>query len=201
MRFIVLCCVWLQILGGIAMAEERDRVLEKATFAGGCFWCMEPQFKGIDGVTSVVSGYTGGVTKNPTYEQVSMGDTGHVESIEITYDPRKVKYVDLLIVFWENVDPMDSEGQFCDKGSQYHAGVFVHSPQQRTAAEASKAEVAKKLGKDVATFIRDASVFYPAEDYHQEFYIKSQARYKMYRAGCGRDVRLQEIWKKSPVEK
>ena len=172
---------------------------ETAILAGGCFWCMEPQFKGLNGVISVVSGYTGGTTQNPTYEQVSAGNAGHVESIEITYDPRQVNYEDLLAIFWENIDPMDAQGQFCDKGSQYKAGIFSHSPAQRTAAELSKTNITKKLGAEIATFIRDADVFYPAEDYHQEFYIKSQARYKSYREGCGRDARLQEVWKKAPA--
>jgi peptide-methionine (S)-S-oxide reductase len=197
MRIIIMVTVLLATLfGGTAMAADTS---EQATFAGGCFWCMEPQFKNIEGVTKVVSGYTGGTTKNPTYEQVSEGNTGHIESIEISYNPSKVKFKDLLAIFWENIDPMDADGQFCDKGSQYRAGIFVHSAQQRADAEASKVAIAKKLGVDVATFIRDASIFYPAEDYHQDFYIKSQTRYKMYRKGCGRDERLKEVWSKAPA--
>lgn len=193
MRWLVMavCVVWVT-LGGTAMAAKTT---QQATFAGGCFWCMEPQFKGIDGVISVYSGYTGGEVKNPTYEEVSRGNTGHVEAIEVTFDPELVTYQALLDVFWKNIDPFDAKGQFCDKGSQYLAGIFVHSAQQRAEAEASQRAVEKQFAKSVATFIRDARVFYPAEDYHQEFYIKSQARYKQYREGCGRDARLKEVWK------
>lgn len=164
-----------------------------ATFAGGCFWCMEPEFHGLEGVNKVVSGYTGGTVAHPTYEQVSSGNTGHVEAIQITYDPAKVSYQKLLEIFWSNVDPLDPHGQFCDKGSQYRAGIFFHDPQQQTLAEASQQKMTQKLGKQVATFIRAAEPFYPAEDYHQEYFIKSKLRYKMYRSGCGRDERLQEI--------
>lgn len=166
-----------------------------ATFAGGCFWCMEPEFSSIPGVSKVTSGYTGGTVKNPTYEQVSGGGTGHVEAIQVQYDPSKVTYEHLLDIFWENVDPLDEFGQFCDKGSQYRAGIFYHGEEQKKAAEASKAKVGKMFSKPVATIIRQASEFYPAEDYHQEYYIKSKTRYKMYRTGCGRDNRLQELWK------
>ncbi len=166
---------------------------EKATFAGGCFWCMEAEFANIEGVSKVVSGYTGGRTKNPTYEQVSSGITGHFEAIEITYDPKQVSYAKLLEIFWENIDPLDEYGQFCDKGSQYRAGIFVHSPEQRKLAEASKVRVAQKFKAPVATTIRDADVFYAAEDYHQQYYIKSKDRYKRYREGCGRDDRLEQL--------
>lgn len=175
---------------GALMADDTK---QKATFAGGCFWCMEAEFAGIEGVSSVTSGYTGGHTKNPTYEQVSSGITGHLEAIEITYDPAKVSYEKLLGIFWDNIDPLDEYGQFCDKGSQYRAGIFVHSPKQRELAEASKQRIAKKFNAEVATIVRDAGTFYPAEDYHQQYYIKSKDRYKRYRAGCGRDARLEEL--------
>lgn len=178
------------IYSGAVMANEP---IQKATFAGGCFWCMEAEFAGIDGVSKVISGYTGGHTKNPTYEQVSSGITGHLEAIEITYDPAKVSYEKLLGIFWDNIDPLDEYGQFCDKGSQYRAGIFVHSPEQRTQAEASKQRIAKKFSAEIATIIKDADTFYPAEDYHQQYYIKSKDRYKRYRAGCGRDARLEEL--------
>ena len=166
---------------------------QTATFAGGCFWCMEPEFAQIPGVNKVTSGYTGGHVANPTYEQVSTGSTGHLEAIEVTYDPTKVKYEQLLDIFWENIDPLDEKGQFCDKGEQYRAGIFTHDETQATLAEASKEKVAKRFGKPVATIIKPATVFYPAEDYHQEYYIKSRDRYKRYRMGCGRDVRLEEL--------
>ena len=166
-----------------------------ATFAGGCFWCMDGEFSAVPGVAHVVSGYTGGTTKNPTYEQVSSGDTGHVEAIEVTYDPAKVSYAQLLDIFWRNVDPLDQYGQFCDKGSQYRAGIYYHGEVQKKLAEASKEHVkAMFKGENIATLIAPASEFYPAEDYHQDYYIKNRIRYKMYRQGCGRDGRLQELW-------
>lgn len=169
---------------------------EKATFAGGCFWCMEPEFKTIPGVSSVVSGYTGGTTENPTYEQVSTGNTGHFEAIEVTYDPAQVSYQKLLDIFWANVDPLDEYGQFCDKGSQYRAGIFVHSDAQKDAAETSRQQVAEHLKQPIATVIKPAAIFYPAEDYHQDYYIKNRTRYKLYRLGCGRDTRLEQLKKK-----
>lgn len=173
------------------MAAERT-----ATFAGGCFWCMHGEFATIPGVTKVVSGYTGGTTKNPTYEQVSAGNTGHVEAIEVTYDSTNVTYQQLLDIFWKNIDPLDEHGQFCDKGSQYRAGIFTHDEEQKKLAEESRKKVESMFSKPVATIIKPASVFYPAEDYHQDYYIKSKARYKMYRAGCGRDERINELWQK-----
>ncbi|MFN7902359.1 MAG: peptide-methionine (S)-S-oxide reductase MsrA [Holosporales bacterium] len=170
--------------------------LEKAVFAGGCFWCMQAEFSVVPGVTHVVSGYTGGHTQNPTYERVSLGNTGHVEAIEVTYDPAKVSYKNLLDIFWRNVDPLDARGQFCDKGSQYLAGIFVANDAEKIAAEASKTAIERKLGQKVATLIVPTSVFYPAEDYHQDFHIKNSNRYKSYRAGCGRDERLQHLQQK-----
>ncbi len=168
--------------------------VKTATFAGGCFWCMQGEFAAIPGVSKVVSGYTGGTVKNPTYEQVSGGGTGHVEAIEITYDPATVSYQQLLDIFWKNVDPLDEYGQFCDKGSQYRAGIFTHDDEQKKLAEASKEKVASMFKQPVATVIKPASAFYPAEDYHQDYYIKNRTRYKMYRMGCGRDARLEELW-------
>jgi methionine-S-sulfoxide reductase len=195
MFFSVAAAVLLMLSGGQAMAEEK---IEQATFAGGCFWCMEPQFKFIDGVSEVVSGYTGGTTKNPTYEQVSRGNTGHIESIEVSYDPKKVTYDALLDVFWNNIDPLDANGQFCDKGSQYRAGIFTHNTEQEAAAKTSLVKVQEKFGADkpVATFIRPASTFYPAEDYHQAFFIKNKAHYEAYSNGCGRKETLKERWGK-----
>jgi len=177
------------------MAEPQ---MKTATFAGGCFWCMEAEFEGIPGVSKVVSGYTGGTVKNPTYEQVSSGDTGHVESIEVTYDPAKVTFQHLVNIFWENVDPTDQYGQFCDKGSQYRAGIFYHDDEQGKIAEASREKVKAMFTQPIATVIRPATEFYPAEDYHQAYYIKNKERYKMYRTGCGRDDRLGDLWHDKP---
>ncbi len=168
---------------------------QTATFAGGCFWCMHSEFAVVPGVSKVVSGYTGGTTSNPTYEQVSLGGTGHVEAIQVTYDPAKVSYQQLLDIFWRNVDPLDEYGQFCDKGTQYRAGIFYHDDEQKKLAEASKEKVKGMFKQPVATVIKPASTFYPAEDYHQEYYIKNRMRYKMYRMGCGRDERLKELWR------
>lgn len=165
-----------------------------AVFAGGCFWCMEPPFDKIDGVKATISGYIGGATKDPTYEEVSSGRTGHYEALEVEYDPSKVAYEQLLEVFWVNVDPLDGGGQFCDRGGQYRTAIFAADDEQRAAAEASKIEVAAKLGKTIKTEILPASRFYPAEDYHQDYYKKNPTRYKFYRWSCGRDKRLEEVW-------
>lgn len=170
-----------------------------ATFAGGCFWCEESAYEGVKGVVSVTSGYTGGVAKNPTYEEVSSGSTGHRESVEVVYDPRVVSYQQLLDIFWHNVDPFDNSGQFCDHGSQYRGAIFVHDAQQRAAAEASKAAVVKRFGKPVVTDILPAAQFWPAEDYHQDYYKKNPVRYRIYRFNCGRDERLKEIWGAAPA--
>jgi len=168
---------------------------DKAVLAGGCFWCMESDFEKLPGVTSVVSGFTGGKIKNPTYQ----GDhRGHYEAVEITYDPEKVSYQGILDHFWVNIDPFDAKGQFCDKGSSYLSAIFVANDHERTLAEQTKkAVVAKFPNQTVVTPILTASTFYPikgAESYHQDFYKKSPVRYNAYRWGCGRDKRLQEIW-------
>jgi peptide-methionine (S)-S-oxide reductase len=167
---------------------------ETAIFAGGCFWCMEPPFEALPGVVSVTAGYTGGTKKDPTYEEVSAGGTGHAESVKIVYDPAKVSYEKLLDVFWHNIDPTVSDRQFCDVGTQYRTAIFVRDAEQRRAAEASLAAVQKKLGVPVKTQIVEASTFYPAEEYHQDYYKKNPVRYRYYRWGCGRDARLAEIW-------
>jgi peptide-methionine (S)-S-oxide reductase len=184
---VVAALMWL---AGAAGAQE----LGKATFAGGCFWCMEPPFDELDGVISTTSGYIGGRTDNPTYRQVSAGTTGHTEAVEVVYDPRKVTYQQLLEVFWRNIDPLTANAQFCDVGSQYRSGIFVHDETQRRLAEESKRAVAQRLGKPIVTEITPASRFWPAEDYHQDYYRKNPVRYKLYRTGCGRDLRLQAIW-------
>lgn len=167
-----------------------------ATFAGGCFWCMEQPFETLPGVTSVTAGYTGGSKKAPTYEEVSDGGTGHAEAVQIAYDPAKVSFEKLLDVFWHNIDPTVADRQFCDVGAQYRSAIFVHDAAQRKAAEASLAEVQKKLGVPVKTQIVDAGPFYPAEEYHQDYYRKNPIRYRYYRYGCGRDARLEEVWGK-----
>ena len=182
----------LLCLASVGAADAQE--LAKATFAGGCFWCMEPPFDALDGVVSTTSGYTGGHTANPTYEQVSAGKTGHAEAVEIVYDPRKVTYTRLLEVFWRNIDPLTANGQFCDMGSQYRAGIFVHDAAQRKLAETSKAAVAQRLQKPIVTEITAASQFWPAEEYHQDYYKKNPVRYKFYRTSCGRDRRLEAIW-------
>ena len=169
---------------------------DKAFFAGGCFWCEETAFEGVPGVLSVTSGYTGGQKKNPTYEEVSAGGTGHAESVEVVYDPAKISYEKLLEIFWHNVDPVQANGQFCDHGNQYRSAIFYANEAQHAAAEASKRKLEEEprfKGK-IVTQIVPASTFYPAEEYHQDFYKKSPVRYKTYRAGCGRDARLKELW-------
>jgi peptide-methionine (S)-S-oxide reductase len=182
----------LLYLASVGAADAQE--LAKATFAGGCFWCMEPPFDALDGVVSTTSGYTGGHTANPTYEQVSAGKTGHTEAVEIVYDPRKVTYARLLEVFWRNIDPLTANAQFCDAGSQYRAGIFVHDATQRRLAEASKDAAAQRLQKPIVTEITAASQFWPAEEYHQDYYKKNPIRYKFYRTSCGRDRRLEAIW-------
>jgi peptide-methionine (S)-S-oxide reductase len=169
--------------------------LARATFAGGCFWCMEGPFDQIPGVVSTTSGYTGGTLKDPSYEQVSSGLTGHAEAVEVVYDPKKVTYAQLLETFWHNVDPTDAGGQFCDRGNQYRTGIFVHDEEQRRLAEQSKKdlEATGKL-KKIVTPIEPASAFYPAEGYHQDYYQKNAVRYRFYRFNCGRDQRLKQLW-------
>lgn len=167
-----------------------------ATFAGGCFWCMEPPYDKLDGVISTTSGYMGGTKKSPTYGEVSSGATGHAEVVQVVYDPSKVTYEKLLDVFWHNVDPTVKDRQFCDIGSQYRTAIFVHTEEQRKAAEKSKDELAKtKPFKDaIVTPIVAAAEFWPAEEYHQDYYIKNPVRYTYYRTGCGRDARLKALW-------
>ena len=166
----------------------------KATFAGGCFWCMEPPFDKLDGVISTISGYAGGKKKNPTYEEVSAGNTGHAEVVQITYDPKKITYEKLLEVFWRNVDPLTPNRQFCDIGSQYRTAIFYHDETQKRLAEESKKALSKRFKEPIVTEIVAASEFYPAEDYHQDYYTKNPLRYKYYRYSCGRDQRLEALW-------
>ena len=173
--------------------------LEKATFAGGCFWCMQPFFDHTKGVISTVVGYTGGHTENPTYEEVSSGETGHAESIEITYDPKIVTYEKLLDLFWHNIDPTAVNSQFVDEGTQYRSAIFYHNDEQKRIAEQSKAALAAsgRFDKPIATEIVPATVFYPAEEYHQKYYEKSTANYNMYHDHSGREEFIDEHWGKN----
>lgn len=182
-----------------ATASAQDKPLATAVFAGGCFWCMEPPFDKLDGVVSTTSGYTGGSVANPTYEQVSAGRTGHAEAVEVRYDPAKVTYTKLLDVFWHNIDPLDAGGQFCDRGSQYRSAIFAGTEEERRLAEQSRDEVAHRLNKPVATQIVAAGPFYPAEEYHQDYYQKNPLRYHYYRYTCGRDKRLEQVWGGAPA--
>jgi peptide-methionine (S)-S-oxide reductase len=165
-----------------------------ATFAGGCFWCVESDFDHLKGVISTTSGYTGGHVKNPTYHQVSAGGTGHAESVEIVYDSSKVNYAQLLTYFWHHIDPTVKDRQFCDVGHQYRTAIFVHNDEQRKLAEASKKKVEAELKKPIYTEIVTAGPFYPAESYHQDYYKKNPVQYRFYRWNCGRDQRIKQIW-------
>lgn len=171
--------------------EHRD-----AVFAGGCFWCLEEAMEKVPGVVVAVSGYTGGTLKNPSYEQVSSGGTGHLEAVWVTYHPRKVTYEQLVDAFWHNIDPTDGGGQFCDRGEQYRAAIFVATPEQRAIAEQSKRaiEASGRLKQPVVTTIQNASTFYEAEDYHQDYYKNNPVRYRFYKFSCGRAQRLESIW-------
>lgn len=184
----------LLVLGVSAMTEAKT---EKATFAGGCFWCMEPPFEQLVGVQSVTPGYTGGKKANPSYDEVSTGATGHAEAVEILYDPEKISYSALLEVFWRNIDPTQADGQFADRGPQYRTAIFYHSPEQKTLAESSRKALndSGKFAKPIATTVEPAVPFYPAEAYHQDYYKKNPLRYKAYRYGSGRETFLQKTWK------
>lgn len=180
--------------GQYAAAVAKGQ-LQLATFASGCFWCTESDFDKVAGVISTTSGYTGGQTFRPTYRQVSAGGTGHVESVEVIFDPKVVTYPQLLEVYWHNVDPFNGHGQFCDYGEQYRPVIWVHDEAQRAAADASRAQVQQLLGKTVVVEIEKAGAFYPAEDYHQDFHTKNDYKYQFYRWNCGRDARLADIWR------
>lgn len=172
---------------------------DTAIFAGGCFWCVESDFDTLPGVMSTTSGYTGGHVPNPTYEQVSGKRTGHAEAVEVVFDPEKVSYAQLVEFFWRSIDPTTRDRQFCDVGSPYRPAIFVRGPEQRAVAEASLAALqkSKPFKEPIVTEIVDASAFYPAEDYHQDYYRKNPVRYNYYRFGCGRDARVKELWGKS----
>jgi peptide-methionine (S)-S-oxide reductase len=180
------------LVAGSASASN----VEKAIFAGGCFWCMEAPFDKLPGVVSVSAGYTGGHKKNPTYKEVSAGGTGHAEAVQVVYDPTKISYSALLAVFWRNVDPTVTDRQFCDIGHQYRAAIFYQGEEQRKSALQSKASLEKNrpFREAVVTEITQATEFFPAEEYHQHYYKKNPLRYSYYRSGCGRDKRLKELW-------
>jgi peptide-methionine (S)-S-oxide reductase len=165
-----------------------------ATFAGGCFWCMEPPFDELPGVVSTTCGYTGGSTVNPTYEQVSSGTTGHAEAMQVRYDPTRIGYEELLDVFWRNIDPLTANRQFCDRGRQYRSAIFYHDEEQRRLANRSKEALDGRFDEPIVTEIDPVGAFYPAEEYHQDYYKKNPLRYKLYRWNCGRDARLTEVW-------
>lgn len=203
MARLLLSLILVFAAAGWAGAQDANRSAARhavATFAGGCFWCVESDFDAVPGVISTISGYTGGTVNNPTYKQVSAGGTGHAEAVRITYDPDKVTYRQLLDHFWRNVDPTQKDGQFCDLGDQYRSAIFVHDEEQRKLAEESRKRVAAELGQPIYTEIVEAGPFYKAEEYHQDFYKKTELRYKFYRWNCGRDQRLEQLWGKRKGE-
>ena len=184
----------LPAAGPTAGMEIDPAAADTAVFAGGCFWCMEKPFEELDGVYAVISGFAGGTVPNPTYDEVSRKTTGHYEAVEVVYDPSVVPYDTLLQVYWHNVDPFDDGGQFCDRGSPYRPAIFVRTPAERAAAEATKAGLADRFGETIRVPVLDAAPFYAAEAYHQDFYRTNAAHYQRYRTGCRRDERLQQVW-------
>lgn len=192
----VLLAVMAQLSPALWAADAQRTI---ATFAGGCFWCMEQAFDGIDGVLSTRSGYIGGRTTNPTYETVSSGTTGHAEAVQVVYDPRKLDYESLLLTFWHNIDPTARDRQFCDFGSQYRSAIFYHDEaQQRLAQQSKTALETKRFDRPLETQIVPAGTFYPAEEYHQGYYLKNPVRYRVYRYNCGRDAVLRRLWGNTP---
>ena len=189
MRMLTIMLMLCLSAGGVMAAEYKS-----AVFAGGCFWCLEGPFDELSGVIGTESGYTGGTVPNPTYEQVSAGTTGHVEAMRVVYDPAKVTFEKLLSVFWRNIDPTDGGGQFCDRGPQYRSAIFFADLGEEAEARRQKAQLEEEKGMRVATEILPRSEFYPAEEYHQDYYSKNPLRYRFYRQGCGRDQRLRQIW-------
>ena len=191
-----LACLALAGAAGAQPAKATPDGTAVATFAGGCFWCMEPPYDKQDGVLSTTSGYMGGAKRNPTYEEVSSGRTGHTEVVQVVYDPKTVTYEKLLEVYWRNVDPTVKDRQFCDVGTQYRTAIFVHTEDQRKAAENSKAllGMTKPFKDPIVTPVVAAGEFWPAEEYHQDYYVKNPVRYTYYRTGCGRDARLKALW-------
>jgi peptide-methionine (S)-S-oxide reductase len=194
LRLLFAALVLLAATSTASTVDAQDMKRATAIFAGGCFWCVESDFDAVPGVLETLSGYTGGHTPAPTYKQVSAGGTGHYEAVQITYDPAKVSYEQLLTAYWHSVDPTDDGGQFCDRGHSYETAVFVRNEEERRIAEASKQAAEKALGEKIVTPIKDAGPFFAAEDYHQNFYKKSPVRYKIYRWNCGRNQRVQQVW-------
>ncbi len=195
-RFLTAALLLLGVATTSTTATAADEDLATAIFAGGCFWCMEPPYDELDGVKATVSGYIGGHVDNPSYEQVSSGGTGHAEVVKVSYDPEVVDYATLLEVFWRNIDPLTANRQFCDRGSQYRSAIFYVDEEQKRQAEASLAELERsgRFSQPIVTEITAATTFYPAEEYHQDYYRKNPLRYKFYRYNCGRDQRLAEVW-------
>jgi peptide-methionine (S)-S-oxide reductase len=191
---LLMSLIFALALAGTAHAQSAAPKPQVATFAGGCFWCVESDFDHVPGVLSTISGYTGGHVANPGYHQVSAGGTGHAESVEVTYDPSKVSYQQLLTYFWHHIDPTVKDRQFCDVGHQYRTAIFVHNDEQRKLAEASKKKVEAELKVPIYTEIVAAGPFYKAEEYHQDYYKKNPVQYKFYRWNCGRDQRIKQIW-------
>lgn len=192
-KLLTLAFAAFAMTGFSAIAQAEEAV---AIFAGGCFWCMEPPFDKTEGVLDTISGYTGGETANPSYEDVSSGGTGHIEAVKITYDRAKVSYAELLHIFWRNIDPLRENAQFCDEGAQYRSAIFYLDEEQKEEAEKSKRELeaSDRFKHPIVTEIREAAAFYPAEAYHQDYYLKNPARYTYYRWSCGRDARLKQLW-------
>ncbi len=189
-RHLILAATFAVASSTTAFAEDR----QTAVFAGGCFWCTEADFDKVDGVLETTSGYIGGTTENPTYEEVTQGRSGHFEAVRITYDAEIVSYEDLVDIFWRTVDPTDDGGQFCDRGPSYRTAVFAIDADQAEIAKASRAEAQSALGQDIVTPILEATTFWPAEGYHQDYHEVSSVRYTFYRRACGRDARLRQLW-------
>lgn len=186
--------VALSVATSLQAEENSDSDTREAIFAGGCFWCMEEAFDPVDGVVSTTSGFSGGNVENPSYKEVVEGDTGHAEVVRIEYDPEQVSYVELLHVFWRNIDPFAEDRQFCDEGDSYRSAIFYRNEEERDLAAATRDELAERFDSQIATQIAPFEAFYPAEEYHQDFYQKNPVRYRYYKAACGRQERLEEIW-------
>lgn len=191
--FLMICCT-------LPPDAQAAAPTQKATFAGGCFWCMEQPFDSLPGVLSVMPGYTGGHKPDPTYQEVSSGNTGHTEAVEIVFDPARISYEQLLQVYWRNIDPTVTDRQFCDIGSQYRAAIFYHDDDQKRLAQRSRDQIGmtKRFREPVVTPIQPAATFYPAEEYHRQYYKKNPLRYRYYRSSCGRDARLKQLWGSTP---
>ena len=186
--FVILICIFF------VNNQSYSQELKKTYFGGGCFWCMEESFDKVDGVINVVSGYSGGTKPNPTYKEVTYGDTGHIEVVEITYDTKKISFAELLNIFWKNIDPFDATGQFCDKGYSYRSVAFYQNDDEKKLIENSIKVLKKKFNKEIVTYVRSFDKFYQAEVYHQDFYVKKFQRYVEYKKACRRDEILNNIW-------